>query len=539
MVGMQQLSPKETEVRRGKTMRLLQTRAVGMRVQGSPAAEVSIATWVIVRSSNGVCRTDRTMALLIDEQKQVKERVETLFTQVSQIFHSLDRLSKQISGEGDTTIPINAVAGALQADIDPNRLSGVEIKHHVAPLPPTYDDVAAAKPEEHQTGAHHLMNKWVPIKEFFRTANVESEEYVHDEEDRRNLLDPYDWCVQAFDGETIHDVSMGRSPSSAGYQSEFATGGSPTQYGAWSSKYAAHQVPSVKPELSNPGGLRPDGKLALDEFTIRRLHDNYLKHMWIMHPFIDARELKRMVDKFIAIYSSTPISPWTYPTSPEYQEPYSGIGIKRKRHNMSGEDHSTPSSPGSSLPGSLRRDHRDGPRVIETAIVLLVLALGKVLDQSNFLLDDGSTTRSRSTPNAMFAVPQQTPSQTFVKPSPPSSTPYGPMTAGSSPGFERPSSGADSRGSPGFIGSERRDRERRAQYRNLDVMPGLAYFAPASLILGNQHTGNEIPHAQAYLLAGLYMGQLGRVLDSWNYIYTASRAVVVLLRTKYVARVLL
>lgn len=526
MLGMQQLSPTEAEMRRGKTVWLLQARAVGMRVQGSSAAEVSIASTLLTQSSNVRRRTDRTMAMLMDQQKRVEERVESLFTQV---FQSIDRLSKQISGHDTTAIPVSTVAGTLQGEIDSSRLSESELQHHVVPSPQTYDEVAAVRPEEHHTGAHHLMNKWIAIKDFFRAANVGNEEYVHDEEERRSLLDPYDWSLQPFEGEMIHDLSMGRSPSSTGYQSEFAAGGSPTQYGGWTAKYPAHQASGIKPEFSNLGGLRPDGKLALDEFTVRRLHDSYLKHMWIIHPFIDARELKRMVDKFVVMYSTTSISPWTYPTTPEHQEAYSGIGIKRKRHNMSGDDHSTPSSPGGSLQGIPKKD---SPRVIETAIVLLVLALGKILDQANFLLDDGSTTRSRSTPNAMFAVSQQTPSQAFIKPSPPSSTAYGPMTAGSSPSFERPSSGAESRGSPGFIGGERRDRERRPQYRNLDVIPGLAYFAPASLILGNQHAGNEIPHAQAYLLAGLYLGQLGRVLDSWNYIYTASRSVVVLLRTK-------
>jgi hypothetical protein len=141
--------------------------------------------------------------------------------------------------------------------------------------------------------------------------------------------------------------------------------------------------------------------------------------------------------------------------------------------------------------------------------------------------------------SAPFAISgQPTLSHGFIKPSPPSYYSSVPMSGVSSPGFERPSSGADSRGSPGekYPTTERRDRERRSQYRNLDVIPGLAYFAPASLILGNQHAGNEIQHAQAYLLAGLYMGQLGRVLDSWNYIYTASRIVVVLLRTRFVNR---
>jgi len=478
------------------------------------------------------------MAVLIEQQKAVMDRVDKSESAMRNLLNSMfQQLSKQIAGRDGSSSPTNVAAGATQPGLDTERtLSGqAQGLHTSSPLAPhEYDDVFVARPEEHHTGAHHLMNKWTAIKDFFNHAGITNEEYVHDEEEKRSLLDPYEWCSQPFDVDVMQDVSTGRSPSSSGYQGDFGTGGSPGTYGQWAPKY---QSTTVKPETTNPGGLRPDGKLQLDEATMRRLHESYLKHMWILHPFIDARELKRMVDRFVTLNATVSISPWTYPGAPEHQEAYSGIGIKRKRHNMSGEDHSTPSSPGSSLPGSSKRD---GTRIIETAIVLLVLALGKILEHTNYLLaDENTAVRNKSTPNAMFAVPQQTPGQNFVKPSPPNSSAFAPVTAGSSPGVDRPSSAADSRGSPGdrFLPNERRERDRRAMYRNLDVIPGLAYFAPASLILGNQHAGNDIPHAQAYLLAGLYMGQLGRVLDSWNYIYTASRTVVVLLRTKFVPSV--
>lgn len=471
-----------------------------MRVQRGPAAEVSIAPACdVVYIFNGLSRTDRTMALLMEKVEKSESATHNLDQKISQtmdqLFRSIDHISKQISNQ--------------QKD----------------------DDVVPVKPEEHHTGAHHLMNKWAVIKDFFGKANVTREEYVHDAEEQRSLLDPYDW-LSLPENDPAHEVAIGRSPSSTGYQPEYASAGSPPQYPSWAPKYSAT---SVKSELPALGGLGSDRKLALDENTVRILHDSYVENMWTMHPFIDLRVLKRMVNQFISVYSSTPFHPWVYPGAPEPQEPYSGIGLKRKRPTMSGEDHSTPSSPGSLQPEYSRRDHM---RPIETAIVLLVLALGKILQYNGYILEDPNAAQSRSTstPSGMFAVPQQTPTQTYIKPSPPSSSSYAPpIASGISPGFERPSSGAESRGSPGggFVGFERRDRERRP-HRNLDIIPGLAYFAPASLILGTQHAGNDIPHAQAYLLAGLYMGQLGRVLDSWNHIYTASRMVVVLLRTKFV-----
>jgi hypothetical protein len=466
------------------------------------------------------------MAVLLDKQQQTTDRVENIHMVLGQILQEINRLSKQVSSH-DASIQLDAVAAAMTVGIDPatTHRGGPDI---ASMLPQTeYDDVAVVKPEEHHTGAHHLMNKWTDIKKFFERADVRNEEYAHEEEEKRSILDPFDWSqsgsYNAFLPEFPH-----RSPS-IGFTGDIPSSSSPSDGGSWSSRFA---MPN-RPDIASQGGLGPDGKLKLDEDTVRRLYDSYFKHMWIMHPFVDARDLKRMLERFISLYSSTSISPWSFPSIPEVQDSYVSLPLKRKRPTMAGDDHSTPSSPGGSLSGYSKRD---SGRAIDHAIILLTLALGKILEHDNFLLEDPSTLRTRTSMSAGFAMSSQpTPSHGFIKPSPPTYYSSVPMSGVSSPGFERPSSGADSRGSPGekYSTTERRDRERR-QYRNLEVIPGLAYFAPASLILGNQHAGNEIQHAQAYLLAGLYMGQLGRVLDSWNYIYTASRIVVVLLRTRSV-----
>ena len=56
----------------------------------------------------------------------------------------------------------------------------------------------------------------------------------------------------------------------------------------------------------------------------------------------------------------------------------------------------------------------------------------------------------------------------------------------------------------------------------MEVIPGLDYFAYATDILGNHTGGHSLPHVYACLLAGLYHGQLGRVLESYHYIARAS-----------------
>jgi len=57
--------------------------------------------------------------------------------------------------------------------------------------------------------------------------------------------------------------------------------------------------------------------------------------------------------------------------------------------------------------------------------------------------------------------------------------------------------------------------------RNLDVIPGLDYFAYATDILGGQLGGLSLRHIHAWILAGLYHGQLGRVVESYSYIKEA------------------
>ena len=68
-----------------------------------------------------------------------------------------------------------------------------------------------------------------------------------------------------------------------------------------------------------------------------------------------------------------------------------------------------------------------------------------------------------------------------------------------------------------------------ARERNMDVIPGIAYYAKAAEILGDQGDGNDLVHAQMFLLAGLYKGQLARVKESMSWITMAGRAILILL----------
>ena len=56
--------------------------------------------------------------------------------------------------------------------------------------------------------------------------------------------------------------------------------------------------------------------------------------------------------------------------------------------------------------------------------------------------------------------------------------------------------------------------------RNIDVIPGLGYFAKALEILGTL-PGNDLQYVQATLLAGIYTAQLACVIESWTWIQQA------------------
>ncbi|KAJ3557526.1 hypothetical protein NPX13_g9907 [Xylaria arbuscula] len=64
--------------------------------------------------------------------------------------------------------------------------------------------------------------------------------------------------------------------------------------------------------------------------------------------------------------------------------------------------------------------------------------------------------------------------------------------------------------------------------RDFHAIPGIEYFALATTIMSSQVGGYSLEHVHAQILASLYCGQLGRVLDSSFYISSASRTVQIL-----------
>jgi hypothetical protein len=67
--------------------------------------------------------------------------------------------------------------------------------------------------------------------------------------------------------------------------------------------------------------------------------------------------------------------------------------------------------------------------------------------------------------------------------------------------------------------------------KNIDILPGMAYYSIATDILGSHLSGNTIEHAQAFILAALYMNQFTRVSESGGWTHSACRATLVLVKS--------
>jgi hypothetical protein len=263
------------------------------------------------------------------------------------------------------------------------------------------------------------------------------------------------------------------------------------------------------------GGAGADGQLELDEGTVNRLVESYLAHIHIMHPILDPAELRAYAKRFLKQLppnlASKPKTPATTMDPPRFVG--SGTetpGQKRKRSPVSTVELPEVTTPYPLKPGRPQRS-------IKNAVLLLVLALGKICEHREKIPDvlpDHESTSSGS-PHLRSGYPS-------------------PMLA--SPVVSSQSSGLPS---PQDSNRNALRRQSTESYvtprtillsRNLDVIPGLAYAAFATDILGNEIGENTLHHVHANILASLYFGQLARPSYSHRLINNASLGLQVILR---------
>jgi hypothetical protein len=339
---------------------------------------------------------------------------------------------------------------------------------------------------DHTTPAHKLFEEWHSMTHFCRNVDyieklIESghrvSEYPMLLEQDRGLLRV--WGVG--EGQDLNDGAQGPGSPDSGGDAD-ASSPAPGREGLWGCPPAdtsspgtvPGEIPSSHPRQENDGGLGPDGRPDFRSQVLWELYDSYIENIHKLHPFMNASKLRRMIKEFSEQYS------------PDVKANHSGSpavnamanhqlsqGLKRKRSTSAyGEPYSAK--------GAIERSLRN-------ALVLLVLALGKVCAH-----------------HAPLASPQSD------------------KTSHTNGGW-----GVHANGS---FNSDTSDDNRP---RNVDILPGMGYFAYATDILGNQQGGNTVAHAQAMILAALYLSQFARVLESWSWINNACRVVLVLIKADY------
>ncbi|KAI4633961.1 uncharacterized protein J4E87_001130 [Alternaria ethzedia] len=341
---------------------------------------------------------------------------------------------------------------------------------------------------DHTTPAHKLLDEWQQMSIFYQGIPYlrrlmdngrEVSDYPMQLEQDRGLLRV--WGVG--EGQDLNDGAQGPGSPESSNDSEAASP-APGKEGLWGYPFSP-DAGSVKTPIGTPreyfshqprqatsNGLGSDGRPDFSRPVMFELLRSYMETMHIFHPFMNETKLRRMFKDFSDQYS-----PDARPMNPRSPAPVHGVKRKHSESNFE---------------GGLATGRGEIERSLRNAIVLLVLALGKVCAHTDPLpapkndrhpyVNEWGTFRESPHPNG------------------------------------------------GSFTSETSDENRP---RNIDLLPGMAYYAYATDILGNQQGGNTVAHAQANLLAALFLSQYARVLESWSWINNACRIALVLIKADY------
>lgn len=352
-----------------------------------------------------------------------------------------------------------------------------------------------AIPQTHSTAADKLSS-WPSIEPFFEGIPAR---YVRNGESKHHI-DLSSYARNSQPGERAVGRASTSSPSVIETPNDDASstsGSSDNQPAAAFVNYGG--VEGSRGVLPSPGGRNSNQSLSIDSEEAWRLCDAYFDHMHIIQPFLDRKEASQMVQNFIDAYCSEPVTE-SYRYAHVRASFASGMHKKRK---YSG-DHEPESA------GNAQRLHgvkKPIQRTVENALIMLIFALGRVCLHQGPLpkpaASDAVTTADSTLPRGASTPMARTPGYSFDS--------------------------SDSR-SPRPTGDHPSTSECLRWPLNIDRFPGAAYFSHAVSILGEVHGGNTLLHVQASLLAGLYLGQLVYVYDSWKWIHTASVAWLMLFK---------
>ena len=401
-------------------------------------------------------------------------------------------------------------------------------------------DPVAARTNEiyiaHNTAAQKLF-RWRSIKQLLLQSSKlgfsdRAEGYVMDYEINKGVIRIYGKGRQLRDSTVGSPMSANAaSPASSnasGIGDETSTASSPASSPAesvWGTAFVANTTETRS--TSDVGGLNPDNTLKLETRTISRLLTSYMDNVHILHPFLDQRELNRMVEHLKRRHNPQDTNPskagYTVPVNANLgsvRDPHAMLNRTQKRKHSDGQFYSA-------LGESNLTSNSMGTKTLlekspETALILLVMALGKICEYRPPL--PGPVPDNLREASNHVVHPYSPSGGQMDSPPPPYSQPMRHSPSASS--HSTASTSAPSPMSAGRLaGSSPRSSvgELPSGARNVDVIPGLAYYAQATDILGNLTGFQELIYAQCCLLAGLYAGQLANTLESLTWIQTASR----------------
>ncbi len=377
-------------------------------------------------------------------------------------------------------------------------------------------------PLNHTTLAAFLL-KWRPISILVQgILDAENVKYVGEfpirQEERRGLLRVWgrgeglesSLRLDKADKETLHDAGAMEL-----LHDDVSDAGAPSPADCWGGISGSPGPSDGKPVI---GLQTPDFSEGLVWKYVKSFQDNIQN----MHPLIIPVELNAMVKLFLDTVQqsmsrqsrSAGIAKFVV-TTPSLQ---SETGAKRKR---------SPAPDGAELPSVSPKASRPVfQRSINNAVVLLVLALGKICLHKERIPDVVSVSEPpHGSPLARNGYPVSP-----IQSSSPSYPSHSHSAGLPSPKGSAERAGSNSRRASFQSGGGPSIKGATSFRRNMDVIPGLDYFAYATDILGGQLAGTSLRHIYAYLLAGLYHGQLGRVLESYAYIKEAGFALQVKMR---------
>ena len=360
----------------------------------------------------------------------------------------------------------------------------------------------------HTVMAHRLLH-WRSIKELLAGKSLE-DDYVMAFEERKGILRLYG----KGQGKDSYDGAVsGTASSPASSASDEMGPRSPHDLASQDSCWGdlSLGLPNIvdgkffQNEKHHLGGLTRDGDLQLDKNAMYSLMESYLSNIHILHPILDRIRLRRMVEKVWRDYNPVEATANKSPFLPNAPYQRGGHTMKRK-YSIGGT--SPEDKKGATITNGVHSSTSSQlPRRTSTVIVLLVMALGKICQYKD--------------PLPGFAPVFEGSSSSTVQT-------MSPITNSSSPLIPSELRGITGlRAGQGFATFNAKGM--RKGDRNVDVVPGLAYFATATSILGTLQ-GNDLAFAQAYLLAALYTAQLACVLESWTWITNACRVCCFLVR---------